>query len=360
MIAPWVIHEAEVALYPAWKDGMPFRGPGQPRGVPAPIFHCKASLSISGSARKSASTGGNWTGNETNGPGDWSVSVAFADGALGDSISRVMSRLHWGGFHILCVRFVDERSGQWSLFRFFYVTWDSDESSESGQVMTRSVRLNASWMQEDAGSAAAPSLEPVVLGEVDWICGTQRVTAMTYNPLTETWVSLPRNDTGDGSRYVNFSPVLDTPSDVAMAAYFPRVIPGEQAPPALPRANVLWQNLVLLRIGNQLSPLHHGLVLMGGLSLQATGIVEPLMLHPQDRMLDEPVIVFRYLRRTYATLGHGVLAVPRLISNESPPFTHDYAFRLAIPGDPNPATGESGLTLLPDGAWLDGTITYLE
>jgi hypothetical protein len=359
MIAPWIIHEAEIALYPAWKDGMPFRGPGLPRGVPAELLQCKASLSISHTPRKSAATGHNWTGNETNGEGDWEISVSFPDGILADSVSRVMSRLAAGGFHILCARFVDARSGQWTVFRFFYITWESDESSESGQVMNRSLRLRASWMQEEVGTTGMPSLAPVVLGEVDWICGSQRITCLTYNPDTEAWASLPRNNTGDGTRYVNFSPVLDVASDVALAAYFPRVIPGEQIAPAMPRAGVLWQNLVLLRLGNHASAFHHGLVLMGGLNIQTLGIVEPLLSIPQDRMLDEPVIVFRYLRRTYATIGHGVLAVPRLLANEAAPFTHDYPFRLAIPGAANPATGQSGLTLLPNGAWLDGSLTNL-
>ena len=58
-----------------------------------------------------------------------------------------------------------------------------------------------------------------------------------------------------------------------------------------------------------------------------------------------------------ATLGHGVLAVPGLTCNAAAsPFTHDCPFRLAIPGDPNPTTNQSGLTLYPDGAWLDGTL----
>jgi hypothetical protein len=360
MIAPWIIHEADIALYPAWKDGLPFLGPGLTRGAVEPVFGCKASLSLTASTTRQATTGHNWSGNETHGEGEWQIAVGFPDGLHADAISRVLSRLHAGGFHILCVRFVDALTGQWSVLRFYYVTWDADEASDSSQIMQRSLRLRATWMQEEVGSAAPPSLSPVPLGEVDWICGSQRITCLTYHPDSETWASLPRNDVGDGTRYVNFAPVLDVPSDVALAAYFPRVIPGEQAAPALPMAGVLWQNLMLLRIGNHSSALHHGLVLLGGIQMQEAGIVEPLLLYPQARMLDEPVVVFRYLRRTYATLGHGVLAVPRLVANAAPPLSHDYPFRLSIPGAANPATGQSGLTLLPDGAWLDGTTTLIE
>lgn len=360
MITPWTIHEAEVALYPAWKDGMPFRGPGLPRAVPAAVFACKSALTISATPRKTAVTGHSWTGAEAMADGEWEISLAFPDGAFSDAVSRMLSRLASGGFHILVARFIDQASGQWSCFRWFYTTWEGDEASESGQILGRTMRLRSTWMQEEVGATGIPSLAPTVLGEVDWICGSQRITCLTYHPETETWSSTPRNDAGDGSRYVNLSPLADTPTDIALSAYFPRVVAGSQVPPALSRAAVSWQNLVLLRLGNHLSSLHHGLVTLGGITIQAAGISEPLLARPQDRMLDEPVIVFRYLRRIYATLGHGVLAVPALRENTAPPFSHDYPFRLAIPGAANPATGQSGLTLLPDGALLDGTVTEIQ
>lgn len=359
MIAPWIIQEAEIALYPAWKDGMPFRGPGQPRGVPSPVVQCVASLSIAHSPNKGAATGHSWIGNEPTSNGDWDISISFPDGAFSDDVSRVLSRLASGGFHVLVVRFYDARVKHWSCFRFFYTTIEADEDADSNQLMVRSLRLKSTWLQETVGADAMPTMAPVVYGEVDWVCGSQRITCMTYDPETETWLSLPRNDTGDGTRYVNISPVLDEPTDIAVSAYFPRVVPGDQVLPALPRGQVLWQNIVVIRIGNHLSPMHHGLILQGGLALQADGISEPLLSYPQDRMLDEPVIVFRYLSRVYACIGHGVLAVPRLLVNTPPPFTHDYPFRLCPAGDANPETDQSGLVLLPDGAWLDGTVTEI-
>lgn len=354
---PWIIHEAEVALFPAWLDGLPFRGPGAVRKAQAPVFAARASLAVSGSRRKTAATGGSWTGADANADGEWEISVSFPDGVMADGVSRLLSRLAPGGFHILVVRFIDQKSGEWSFFQWFYVTVESDELGESGQSSVSSLRLKSTWMQEGVGSATPPGLEPVVRGEVDWVCGSQRITGLAYDPESEAWTSLPRNETGlDGTRYVNISSVEDLDSDIAISAYLPRVVAGAQVAPALPVAAIAWQNQVLARIGNHESGFHHGLTLLGGISLQAAGIVEPLLSLPQSRMLDEPVIVFRYLRRVYATLGHGVLAVPRLLPATDPPFSHDWPFRLAIPGDPNPATGQSGLTLLPNGAWLDGTV----
>ncbi len=359
MITPWLIHEADLALYPAWRDGMPFRGPSAWGGDAEPVFQSKASLSISESRRPSAASAFSWTGTEPMAESSWEISVSFPDGVFNDIRSRLLSRLASGGFHILVARFMDSRSGQWSCFRWFYVTVSSDDDAESGEVMQRSLHLKSTWLQESVGSSSPPALLPTVRGEVDWICGPRRITALAYDPATETWSSLPLNEVGDGTRYVNLSPVTGSVSDIALSAYLPRVVAGDESPPALPVARVMWQNVVLANIGSSASLIHHGLALMGGTSLQASGIVEPIMSIPQDRMLDEPVLVFRFLRRVYAVLGHGVLAVPSLIEDTPPPFSHDCPFRLAIPGDPNPATGQSGLTLLPDGAWLDGTSVLL-
>jgi hypothetical protein len=354
MKSPWLIHEAEVALYPAWKDGMPFRGPGMPRGLPSPVFVCKSALSITETRRSAAPDGHSWTAAVPKLESTWEISLTFLDGVFSDTVSRVMSRLPWGGQHILVVRFLDEETGEWSCFQWFYVTIETDGVSESSQAMARSLSLTSTWLQESVGSATPPPMEPEIRGEVDWLCGPLRVTGLRYDPVAETWLSTPANETGDGSRYVNLSPVTGTDDDIALSAYLPRISAGLQSPPALPVAGVSWENQVLLRVGNHLSTFH-GLSLSAGWTVQAMGIPEPLLTQPQDRMFEEPVIVFRCLRRIYAVLGHGVLAVPRLTVNEDPPLSHDYPIRLAIPGPANPATGQSGLTLLPDGAWLDSS-----
>lgn len=357
LLTPYTIHDADLALYPAWQDGMPMHGPGV--GLPpAPVFLAKGNVTLSETRAKSLEKAHNWIGHEHNRSTEYDISVAFPDGAFSDDLSRVPSRLAVGGFHILVVRFFDA-SGEWSCFRFFYVTADADEAAASGEIMERSLRLKSTHLQETVGTLQPPSMAPVVLGEVDWVCGSQSITCLTYDPATETWASTDRNETGDGTRYVNFSPVAGSANDVALCAYFPRVGPGDQVPPFLPQAKVVWTNIVLANIGNQDSSVHHGLALAPGISLQAVGIPEPLLACPQSRMLDEPVLVFRYLRRIYATLGHGVLAVPALACDAAMPFTHDPPFRLAIPGDPNPLTGQSGLTLYPESAYLDGTLLSL-
>jgi len=361
MVVPWLLHDAEVALWPAWQDGMPFHGPGAGRDLPAPLLHCKSSLTMTESFDASGATGHGWTGAEMSRGSNWTIAIDFPDGAVADTWGRLLSGMHAGGYRILTVRFLNEATSVWTLLTFFYVTPATDAGSQSGEVMSRAVTLKSSWRQETVGTSAVPGLEPVVIGEVDWICGTQRITALNYNPVTETWTSLPRNLTGDGtSRYVTLSPIdEDDGSDVVLGYYLPRLEAAPIVGTLLPAARVKWQNTIAMQIGNQDSAQHHGLTLLGGHALQTAGIVEPLVKLSQDRVLDEPVVVFRFLRRIYATLGHGVLAVPALEENEDPPVTHDPAFRIAVPGPANPSTGQSGLVLLPNGAWLDGTAQTL-
>ncbi len=356
-LIPWLLHDAEVSLWAAWKDGSPFHGPGEGRGRQEPLFTSTVSLSITETFEASAPTGHGWTGAETLGGSSFQISLDFQDGAVSDEFGRVLAGMHAGGFRILTVCFEDLLTGTWTKLTFFYVTPATDAQSETSQEMKRALTLKSTWKQEQVGLDSAPSLVPVMLGEVDWICGALRVTALTYDPSTETWLSTPRNDTGDGSRYVNLSPATeDDGADVSLTVYLPRVVDAPVVGEILPTALVEWQNTVAFIVGNEASAMQHGLAMRSGHALQAAGITEPLVMIPQDRMLDEPVVVFRYARRVYATLGHGVFAVPRLLENTPPPVIHDPAFRIAIPGPANPATGQSGLTLLPNGAWLDGTV----
>lgn len=355
---PWLLHDVDLALWPAWKDGMPFRGPGSGRGRPSSaLLECKASLTIAETHSDSAATGHGWTGAEPVSASSFSVTVDFPDGAMADEFSRILSRSHHGGFRILTARFLDEGTGAWSLMNFFYVTPAGETSGEQAQVISRSATFLSSWMQEWVGDAELPGLEPLVLGEVEWVCGPHRVPCLQYNPLTEVWRSLPTNETGDGSRFITLTPLsADAGADIVLAMYLPRRVEAPVTGDFLPAAQIAWQNSVVLRLGNEASGFHHGLSSPSGHAVQALGIVEPLVKISQDRALDEPELVFRFMRRVYATLGHGVLAVPALAQNVAPPVSHDPAFRIAVPGPANPGSGHSGLVLLPDGAWLDGTL----
>ena len=347
MITPWSIHEAEIALYPAWSDGMPYVGPGT-RAEVSPLLQCKSSLSIAHTPRDLESGGFNWTGAESTADGVWEISIGFPDGAFTDAISRLKSRPAPGGFHVLVVRFIDEVSGHWSCLRFFYVTLAGDDASEKNQIMERSLRLRSTWLQENVGSATAPSMLPEVLGEVDWVCGGQRITALTYNSATQVWTSLAQNAIGGGGSYARIHGVGD---NVTLSAYMPYL--DAAAPPANApaREEVAWLEKDILHIGNADSLVHHGLKMGDGFALQTLGISEPLMRNHTgwNRGLDPVYLIFRYLRRVYATIGDGVLAAAD-VTYDAAPDSIDPPFQI------RPAADGMGMVILPDGAWVDGSL----
>jgi hypothetical protein len=217
-------------------------------------------------------------------------------------------------------------------------------------MMRRSLRMHSTWLDDDAGlmpSPGIPSLLPEVTGLVEWVCGPLRVPALRYDPVADTWTSPIHNLTGDGTHYVTLAPVSSTIPDLCLAYYQPRAIavPGDFGG----TLEKIWQNAVVFRIGGPSSAWHHGLAL-SGLNVQIEGVPEPVLMLPQSREWDEPVLVFRYLRRVLAVVGHGVLAVPSLSENTPfPSFPPDPGFRFL------PAGG-GGLCIYPSGAYLDGTV----
>jgi hypothetical protein len=358
LIQPWGIHDAEMALWPAWKDGMPMRGPfaedADGRRWPEPLFYCKANLNIAETWAPGEAGGLAWQGVAEAVGKSYKIAVDFPDGAVQDAWGRVTSRLPEGGMYVLTVRYA--AGGVWTTLRFFHTVVESDGSAESGQVMMRPLRFAAGWMQEDTGSGTYPSLDPLVYGEVDWVCGSRRIPCMRYDPLAEEWTSRVENDIGDGTRFVNISPVdASEGADVFVSYYVPRTEEVEPGGGKLRRRDIVWTNRIAFSVGRWDSPTTHGLRFTEGYALQAGNHVEPLEMIPQGRVLDEPVVVFHYIGRVYASLGHGVLAVPGLTEGVVEA-RHDPMFRISPTGGNNPETGDNGLTLLPDRAWLDGAV----
>jgi hypothetical protein len=355
---PLLITHAEIAIFPAWKDGHPYLGPGLRRGAFHPILSCMAAVSATETRRPAAPAGFDWRGGPPSSfHTEWEIAVDAQDGIHADELSVLPSKLPDGGFYILVVRFVDPETRLWRCLRWYYVSAADDELHERADAMRRGLRFRAGWFQETVGDGGVPALSPVVFGEVEWRCGSQCVTAWIFDPDTETWTSTPQNETGDGSRYVEIAISEEDENDLVLAAYFPRAAVESRATGLLPRRAIAWGNHYLLTIGNHLSAWCHGMRLHDGINVQTNGTPEPLLTVPQDRIIDEPVIVFRYLARVYAVIGHGVFAMPSLTTGSTPPPpVHDPAFILGPPGPVNPATGFTGLVLLPNAAYLDGTI----
>jgi|GEM_PF-7032340 len=329
LLTPWTIHEAEIGLYAAWKDGLPMEGPGG-RHKESALFSALGSVSITQSFAPGQSGIFDHTGSPRSGPGLYSISLDFKDGAVEDDLSRLMTRLHGGGYHVLVIRFRDEAgSGNWTKRQFFYVSLNRDSLSANaasrgdGAAVARQLDLQASWMVETVGSTSSPSAEPEVLGEVEWICGPHRIPCLTYDPATQTWAETNQNATTEAlPPHAYLGELLG--GEIGVSLMVPRLVDGETQ----------WQAEVAVTVdGSTITP-------YGDYTLQQNGTPEPLLCVAQDRVLDEPLLVFRYLRKVYFSIGHNLICIPS-VSGDAPPDTHEPNFRI---GD---------LVFLPRGAFTD-------
>jgi len=193
---PWSIHECEVAIYAAWKDGFPMTGPGSGRHQQTAIFTSKASVSVEQTFPASETAAFDHTNSPPPADCNYALTIEFLDSAKEDEISRMLTRLHGGGYHIVTMRFIEEREqAEWTKRQFFYVAPASDNHSANagrgdGIAFSRTLSLRAGWMQETTGHTTPPSQEPEVLGEVEWICGPHRIPCLSYDPATAIWTAL--------------------------------------------------------------------------------------------------------------------------------------------------------------------------
>lgn len=323
-ISPWSIHEAEIALYAAWKDGLPMSGPGTDRHQSTALFEALGSLAIE-EEWEERPAGAFALATSVRHPERYSITVSFKDGLHGDDLGTIVSRMR-GGTHVLTLRFVDDAGrGWWTKLQFFHVVPTGDERSASASggeenAISRVLRLRAAHMQQQGGMTAMPALAPEVLGEVDWICGPQRVTGLRYSQATDTWSATSENSTGPS-----------TPAYLSLVAGTGTHTFSYQKSSTASGAVTWVQTAAFTANSTTLVP-------ASGFSLQTNGTAEPLESVAAERTLDQPVAVFRYLGRVYATVGHGKICVPKVATVPAS------ATRL-------PRFCLGGLHLLPDGAY---------
>jgi hypothetical protein len=328
---PWSIHECEVAIHAAWKDGMPMTGPGDGRQKRTALFTGKAMVRVEQSFPASEPGAFDHSNSPPAADSNYALTIRFLETAIEDDLSRLVTRLHGGGYHIVTLRFVEESGGaEWSKRQFFYVAPATDNleataGSNEAIPFERTLSLRAGWMQESAGHTTPPSLDPVVTGEVEWVCGPHRIPCLSYDPDTLTWTALGANSTGESTPpHVALGEMPET-EDPFLSLMLPRLNEDQQ---------IQWEATIAFTLagGTAFTP-------ASGHVMQTNGTPEPLVMLPQNRMLDEPMAVFRFLRRVYATIGHGRICIPSVNSTPPPP-THEPAFRI---GD---------VVILPQGAYL--------
>lgn len=327
---PWTIHEADVAIYAARKDGWPLTGPSPDRGS-IPLLEYRTSLRIESILSPASSGGLDYTGAATARQEGFSIQTEIPEGPREDGLSTALSIIEAGGLYCIVVRFEDSgNSGEWSLWRFYYVTLDSDSTGDQDQVMRRSFRFRSSYRQVQSGIGTLPAMRPAPLGEVEWICGPVRVTALLYDPVARAYTSTPQNLVSAAEDAAPFVALGETDGRGWLSYYLPRpenedgpTLSGDPAEAGTP-ITVAWLHAIAFIVEPDST-----LALQPGFTLQTNGTPEPLLMSTQSRLWDEPLVVFRFLNRIYASVGHGVVAIPSL-SSDLPPATHEPDFRLGI------------------------------
>jgi hypothetical protein len=338
---PWTIHEADVAIYPARMDGWPLVGPSPVRGsVPLLEFH--TSLRIDTLLAAGTPAGMDFTGSPLPRAEGYSIQVEIPEGPRRDGLSLAASDIEPTGYYCIVVRFEDSGlSGHWHLWRFFYVVPDGDSTGDQDQVMRRSLRFRSGYRQIQSGVGTLPALRPEPLGEVEWLCGPLRVVALLYDPATGTYTSTEQNVASTAVDAAPFVAVGETDGRGWLSYFLPQAensdgdtLAGDLALAGTP-LTVAWRHVLALLV----EPSPAAVIAQPGFVLQSNGTPEPLLRSSQSRLWDEPMVIFRYLNRIYASVGHGTVAIPA-ISADPPPPTHEPDFRLGI------------LRLLPFGGYL--------
>ena len=360
--SPYTFFEAEIALFYAYENGTPLRDPTTLE-IKAPAASCIGSISISSSPKLSEGSLGDWQGRAK--PTEhktWRATVSYQDGAWREQGERISSILSSNSDFILMIRFHDEVNGNWDSHQFHYCSLDSQESSHDPSNSTQSFTLQAGHRETFSGNtsqAALPELTPQVLGRVEWIQAGNVVPCLFYDPFTETWSESGLNSfTVPGESPKRYCEISPDPSN-ANETYVKMLIAAttEQTPTGNQqvRTGITYETSTCFTIGNHNSPTNHGIRMGPGFALQKLGCPEPIRDHVSATHWQHPRLVFRYLKRIYCTISQGVVAVPSITpaALDIIPALDD-PFLIAPTSGNNPATGYTGITLLPETAILDG------
>jgi hypothetical protein len=426
LATPYLLTDAQIAIFPAWQDGLPKRGPAPARHAVEPLFQCVASISWQTSYVRHAASFGSLS-SSAHGSAlveSYQVSVAFPEGVVNDGIGR-SSRLVKGDKYIIVAIMNDQESGEWQRFQFFHVTANSDSLDFPQEVMSRAMQFTAAHLDQDGGDGIAPAITPKVYGYVDWHSGSMRLPVLRFDEETGIWETTGLENTGlENQPYAMWDapdvPLVE-PDQYTFSLFQPRT---QESLTIARKLDVLWEQRLFFSIasdglpakmlisgmgagfesgnglysvsGTQLgypkyilgsswtlavtnvsgvnrwailegvgfttlryyatvapaaSPegliyhrsttpgvppypvvakiesLHNELILHAGIGMECNGSPEPIEKFIQDHYLEESYTTFRCLDRIYMTVGHDLVAVPR-ISTSPAPLSHGFRFLL--------------------------------
>lgn len=333
-LTPFTVHEADIAVFHAWEDGIAVAGPLDRHLQSGLVSAFRQSLTISRtSPHEGERAFADWRSSPLPHGVAWSIETSAPLSALTDG-APVSSWFTPGIPLVVLVRFLCSITGQWRLFQFTDASPADSSTAESAQTMLTGHKFHAGFMEEFKGSAAepAPALVPRYLGVIEWRHLGRRIPCWYYNAETATWSETAENQIPlgeDTARYISLD--QSDPDDVRLSYLAARTEPGTQA--GLDATRIGWIDTPAFRITAST-----GLTFEPGWHLQ-TGCPEPITLPPSGRHWEHPRCVFRFGRRLYATLSHGVFAMPSFYADTTPDIPIDFPIRL------------SRLVLLPDAGY---------
>lgn len=362
---PFTFLEGKVAVFYANADGTPLRDPNT-NEIKAPVAQCHASVQISSNTTEQTSSLANWTGAMPNTKrATWTAKISHITAAYKNSQGNIASLIPPDTFLILVVRHYDKISGNWTLLQLHHAHLADDDSTGSINSNQDSISIRAGHREVFTGNtsqATLPPLTPRCYATVEWEHNGLVIPCFHYDPDTETWHENPLNSftpTGETEsvRYAYIGPDADHDTQALVKYLAIRTKEGTPAGNQMPRSGLEFFTTTALTIGNHTNGTHHGIVLNDGHELQTLGCPEPVEALASSNHWSHPTLRFRFLSRIYASISHGTIAIPSIttaIDGLTPPF--DTPIWIAPNGTPNPATGFTGLTLLPYTGILDGTV----
>lgn len=339
-LRPLTIHEADVALFQSWPDGRRMTGP-----LPAHLeataeakFRVGLSLTRRASDRRDGAFG-DWRHGGFLTGGGWKVEFRQPFGSLLEASGKhVSSLIEPGREFTLLVRFLDEDTGHWHLFQFHHARIGDDlPIAEQNQIAEQSYSFEAAWLEHFRGSnpATLPALEPREWGVVEWEHAGRCVPCHYYNPATGAWLETDENEHEvEGSGAVKYVSIEDDGGGTIELSYLtPRTV--TESGPVLDRTVLSWLDAKAANFDAA------GITPAPGWQLQTNGCAEPLTCAPSERHWQHPRVRLRFLGRVYATLSHGIIAVPAVTEGapSTPPLDPEIALH------PN-------VIFLPEGAYV--------
>lgn len=333
---PFTIHEADVAVWHAWGDGMPVSGPmGRHLGAMAE-FRAGLRMEQAGGDAGLAGEVGEWRLNrpvETRAM-PWVVEFSVPLAASKDGGAAVTALgASAGAPVVVVVRFRDRALGVWRVFQFHDAVILPVSAGEDAQRMMRVVRVSSGWL-EDYKAGTMPSMEPRMRGVIEWKHLGRSIRCWEYDFAAGTWMEDPENVNPAESgpeRYFSWA-VTDDDLLVSMTAAATKA--GELG--GVYATGIEWKDVLAFELLEGSS----NLTLAPGWVVEANGLVEPLLLPPSGRHWEHPRVVLRVLGRVYATIRAGVIAVPAI--NEGNP----------SPAPIDPPIRMGRLLFYPDGLWI--------